>query len=323
MARVHRHPTYWFDDGSVIVRVYAGQDRDQDQDSDVVLFRIHERLLNRHSRVILEPSSKAGEQKEEEEGCNGIPTVMIPPALGVQVNDFTSLLAHLYHDISLSAEAPFEHVASVLRASSQEQLDIPTVHALARSCLVTMFPSEPRPFVHRYPSGEGNRYLEEALGLSVRYDIVSIRKGIYYSIVTTMDFELCSDLVEGISAEGAQLASKTETLVALAPADLERCRNLMKGIVEHFTPVLFEPPVTPHMSCTNLLADKWFPLVVQGSIANDSVCMPLEALEQLKQIDWASEGLCMACVREKREEWTGEQEEMWEKMDGWLGVSEW
>lgn len=259
-------------------------------------------------------SSKAGEQKEdEEEGCDGIPTVTIPPALGVQVDDLTSLL----HDIPLSAEAPFEHVASVLRASSREQLDIPTVHALARSCLIAMFPSGPRPFVHQYPSGTGgDRYLEEALGLSVRYDIVSIRKGIYYSIVTTMDFEPCGDSTEETSAESIQLA-------VLAPADLERCRNLMKGIVEHFTPVLFEPPVTPHMSCTNVLADKWFPLVVQGSIANDSVCKPLEALEQLKQIDWASEGLCMACAREKREEWTGEQEEVWEKMDGWLGVSEW
>lgn len=45
---------------------------------------------------------------------------------------------------------------------------------------------------------------------------------------------------------------------------------------------------------------------------------PLEALEQLKQIDWKAEGICAACVREKREEWTTEQEEVWEKMDAWL-----
>ena len=72
------------------------------------------------------------------------------------------------------------------------------------------------------------------------------------------------------------------------------------------------------MACTNLLADKWFPLVIQSAIAGDSVYKPLEALEQLKQIDWVAEGLCAVCVREKREEWTNEQEEVWEKMDAWL-----
>lgn len=72
------------------------------------------------------------------------------------------------------------------------------------------------------------------------------------------------------------------------------------------------------MACTNLLADKWFPLVIQSAIAGGSVCKPLEALEQLKQIDWVAEGLCAACVREKREEWTHEQEDIWEKMDAWL-----
>lgn len=72
------------------------------------------------------------------------------------------------------------------------------------------------------------------------------------------------------------------------------------------------------MACTNLLADKWFPVVIQSAIAGDSVCKPLEALEQLKQVDWGAEGLCTACVREKREEWTNEQKEVWEKMDAWL-----
>ena len=72
------------------------------------------------------------------------------------------------------------------------------------------------------------------------------------------------------------------------------------------------------MTCTNLLADKWFPLVTQSAIAEDSVYKPLGALEQLKQIDWKAEGLCAACVREKKEEWTYEQEEVWNKMDEWL-----
>jgi len=272
----------WFDDGSVIVRAPDGQ-------TNTVLFRIHERLLCRHSKRVLE--------RQVEDGWD-VPTLTIPSALGVHVTDFIALLAFLYHDAPLSVGAPFAHVAALLRVSASAQLDIPSVHALARACLESMFSSGPIPFVHPVHD------LEEALYLAVRFKVASIQKGIYYSLVTMTDFEAGTDATQGTTA--------------LTPADVERCQNLMTRIVEHFTPVLFEPPVTPHMACTNLLADKWFPLVTQSAIAGDSVYRPLEALEQLKQIDWKAEGLCAACVREKREEWTHEQEEVWDKMDEWL-----
>jgi len=85
-SQAYRHPIYWFDDGSVIVKAYNNRADGQDH---VVLFRIHESLLRRHSKVVL--------QRESEDGCD-IPTVTIPLTLGVQIQDFTSLLAHLYHD---------------------------------------------------------------------------------------------------------------------------------------------------------------------------------------------------------------------------------
>ena len=71
------------------------------------------------------------------------------------------------------------------------------------------------------------------------------------------------------------------------------------------------------MACTDVFADQWMALVIQSAIAGDGVYKPLETLEQIKQIDWGAKGLCPACVREKREEWTKEQEDVWEKMDGW------
>ncbi|KAG6371980.1 hypothetical protein JVT61DRAFT_8998 [Boletus reticuloceps] len=295
-SQVHRHPVYWFDDGTVIVRACNNQ---VDGKDSIVLFRIHEPLLRQHTKVVLEPESEDGYD---------VPIVTVPGTLGVQVQDFTSLLAHLYNNTPLSLEAPFQHVAAILRVSSPEQLDLPSVHSLARSYLVAMFPSGPSPFVH--PS-----HLEEALSVALRYNITSIQKGIYYSIVTTTDFEPSSTDYPTHDGNAVSLSSKT---ITLTPTDVVRCRNLINGIVEHFTPVLFEPPVTPHMACTNLLADKWFPMVIQSAIAGDSVCKPLEALEQLKQIDWEAEDLCAACVREKREEWTNEQGEVWEKMDDWL-----
>lgn len=176
---------------------------------------------------------------------------------------------HAYRYSPLSLEAPFQHIAAILRVSSSEQLDLPSVHNLARSCLVAVFPSGPSPFDHP-------NHLEEALGLALRYNVTSvsppptchldlstfalvtslgpairialddlqIQKGLYYSLVTTTDFEPSSD------ATHDELPSKT---IALTPTDVVRCRNLMNDIVEHFTPVLFEP-VCPILSIASLFS---------------------------------------------------------------------
>ncbi|KIK91851.1 hypothetical protein PAXRUDRAFT_830477 [Paxillus rubicundulus Ve08.2h10] len=307
---IHRHHTYWFDDGSVIVR--ASSDL-RDTQAGNMYFKIHKSLLHRHSNF-------ARLAVLESEHSRSIPMMTIPPELGVQVQDFISLLGHLYHDTPLSPEAPFQHVAAILRVSSPNQLDLPSVHSLAKSCFEAMFPSGPYAFVH------GN-HLEEALSLAVSYNITSIQKGLYYSLVMTTDFE--PDM--GVSQSENPVASSTlgdegvsvdlSARHILSPADIERCRKLMAEIVEFFVPVVFTAPATPHMVCTDIFADKWMQLVIQSAIEDGSLYKPLEMLEQLKQIDWEAEGLCPTCVQEKRGEWTEQQEGLWEMMDGWLGLS--
>lgn len=271
-----------------------------------VCFKLHESLLRRQSRFV-QRMLDSGTSVDSEE-------VLIPPELGVQVHDLTALLEHLYHDTPLSAEAPFSHVAAILRVSSPDQLDLPGVHMSARAYFVSMFPQGPQPFAH--PSS----HLEEALALVQSYQISSIRKGIYYSLVTTSEFEPEDDnldLGNSIKSNGSPGSSSAPRHI-LPPTDVERCRSLMTCIVDHFTPVLFTPPATPHMECTDVFADKWMSLVITPAISNSGVCKPLEMLEQIKEINWASEGLCAACVREKTQEWTQEQEDVWEKMDSWL-----
>lgn len=74
-----------------------------------------------------------------------------------------------------------------------------------------------------------------------------IRKGIYYSLVTTSEFEPEDDdldLENSIKSNGLPGSSSTPRLI-LAPTDVKRCRSLMTGIVEHFTPVLFTPVRVP------------------------------------------------------------------------------
>ena len=60
------------------------------------------------------------------------------------------------------------------------------------------------------------------------------------------------------------------------------------------------------------------PLVIKPALEDVGVYKPLETLERIKSIDWATEGLCASCVIEKRQEWTEEQYTVWRLIDGWL-----
>lgn len=88
--------------------------------------------------------------------------------------------------------------------------------------------------------------------------------------------------------------------------------------MEHFTPVLFTVATAGHMACTDVFAEKWMPLVIQPALDDNGLCRPLETLDRIIGIDWAAEGLCAECVREKTDEWRGEQRAVWEAMDRWL-----
>ncbi len=92
----------------------------------------------------------------------------------------------------------------------------------------------------------------------------------------------------------------------------------MNSIIDHFTPILFTPPATSHMECTDVFADKWMPLVIQPALEDDGVYKPLETLERIKGINWIGEGLCVSCCDEKKTEWTEEQANVWDLIDTWL-----
>ncbi|KAI6124758.1 hypothetical protein EDD16DRAFT_1560636 [Pisolithus croceorrhizus] len=245
--RGYQHAKYWFDDGSVIVTIQTLSSHDSAEGA--VLFKLHSSLLARHStyfsRVLDGAGTDGGEKLESgnSTGSSCIPTVTVLPALGVRLEDFVSLLEHLYHDTPLSSKTPFTHVASILRVSSPSQLDFPRLHELAQGYLEAMFPSGPSPFTHP-------NHLQEALALTRTYKIGSIRKGIYYSLVTTTNFE-----PEEVG-EGSEDVNRDDNLAqgqngivedpntrhnVLSPADVERCGKLMAGIVDHFTPILFTP----------------------------------------------------------------------------------
>ncbi|KAF8206320.1 hypothetical protein K438DRAFT_1578158 [Mycena galopus ATCC 62051] len=317
-----RHPIFWFDDASLVLQVEA------------VKFKVHRTLLTRQSPFFSSAVNRSPAMASPDNGleCDHI---TIDPARKVSATDCEALLQHLYHDLPMYSESPFPQVTSILRASSPEQLHFPKIHERALQYFADLFPSGPVPFVHP-------RHLEEALELATSFNVTSIQKGILYSLVTCTNFDTegrSHDKSEGDSqgpdVQGntdpetnsepvsqlavADLPSRAHTYV-LSPLDSQRCMRLMTHFIEHFSPILFTPPATPHMACTDVFADTWMTLVIQPAIDDEGVYKPLETLECIKQVDWAKAGLCSACVLEKNAEWTEEQETIWRLMDQWLNL---
>jgi hypothetical protein len=165
---------------------------------------------------------------------------------------------------------------------------------------------------------------------------LQITKGLFYSIVKSSEFDAEEgDLYEAPSPERqlpdattkADLSddcippspvSPSSLRSVLSPAHIRKCRLLMTRMIAYFTPILFTPSVTPHMTCTDVFADAWMTFVVIHAIQNQGVYKPLETLQYIADVDWAAHGLCTSCVTEKRREWKAEQENVWSLLDEWL-----
>ncbi|TFK32821.1 hypothetical protein BDQ12DRAFT_691944 [Crucibulum laeve] len=342
-----KHPMYWFDDGSIIIRV------------ENTLFKLHLTLISRHSAYFSAYTTahlfsrgeaptglKLFNQCDDEIESSGYLFIDTEHSRGVVAADMVVLLEHLYHDVPLTSNASLDRVASILRITSPQQLDFPRLHEHAKDLFGAMFPAGPTPFSYPHP-------LHDALTLATDFDIPSVRKALLYSLVTTTHFDT-EDMPELSPVDDVMDPPRQTSLVTapaapisiqhtaanvesdpiaihmistlksqaqrrtLTPSDVELCRRLMTKLIDHFTPTLFTPAATPHMACTDVFADTWMSLVIQPALEDDGVYKPLETLERIKGIDWATHGLCPACVIEKREEWTEEQYIVWRLMDEWL-----
>jgi hypothetical protein len=173
-----------------------------------------------------------------------------------------------------------------------------------------------------------------------------MQKAVYYMLVASTDYNFDSDpdsdttplfhdtgavlAMPSVEQDTASMTKRSELLAnsgnvnkdahprILSQTDAKRCTQLMTCLIDHFTPILFTPPATPHIPCTDVFADTWMSLVIQPGLENDAVYKPLETLQRMKDTDWAKEGLCQSCVKEKHQEWTEEQGNIWNSMDEWL-----
>ncbi|KAF7778964.1 hypothetical protein Agabi119p4_3309 [Agaricus bisporus var. burnettii] len=304
---LRKHSIYWFDDASLVLHVQA------------VLFRVHLPLLERHSPFIasLEKMTSSYEQIPIViESSVPLVYVTFGDERPVRDTDVEALLEHMYHDLPLSSDSPFERVVAVLRSSSPSQLHLPALHAKAKQYFSSMFTTK---MLATSTLGD----LHEALSIARSLRLESILKVVLYQIMVSSNLDdetahptdtqmtNASQPLSSQSATSTENKNPLENVRRLPGADIQLCKSLMTQIIDYFTPILFTPAATPHMTCTDVFADTWMPLVISPAIENDGVYKPIETLERMKQIDWASHGLCGACVAEKCEEWSEEQENVW------------
>jgi len=309
---LRKHPLYWFDDGSLILHI---------QD---VLFRLHYSLLKRHSPYLASVDNV--HPIESIPIVNDLDKHSIYIRVGedrrISTRDVEALLEHMYHDFPLSPDSSFERIASVLRSSSPQQLDMPGVHAKARGYLDAIF-------AKKMPSDIDPTQLQEALFIAKTFRLLSVLKIVLYQAMVSSDLDLDDDtpppsnttFLDPPSFQSPFNSGSSGPLVngeRLTEADMQLCKRLMTRVIDHFTPILFTPATTPHMACTDVFADTWMDLVISPALEDDGVYKPIETLERLKQIEWAQRGLCAECMKDKREEWTGEQESIWALVEKWL-----
>ncbi|TFY52228.1 hypothetical protein EVJ58_g10135 [Rhodofomes roseus] len=167
---------------------------------------------------------------------------------------------------------------------------------------------------------------DDMLTLAVEYDVYTIQKALFYTIAThaNLQHDEPEGLVPGVSApkDAEPVEPSPANQFNLSPELTKRCQRLLDDLVAHFTPILFTVATAGHMACTDVFAEQWMPLVIQPALENSGLCRPLETLQTIIDLDWKAQGVCEECVRDKREEWKEEQGTVWEKMNGWLGLSE-
>ncbi|KAJ4477485.1 hypothetical protein J3R30DRAFT_3703911 [Lentinula aciculospora] len=302
---IQRHPRYWFDDGDMILHQKYSPNNE-------MLYRIHHSRFDSPKLVSSQLVSQSNfgslddamvNDHSESGGWNGCKYIVLDQERVVDTNAVVVLLDHIYGRNVLSTETDLPQMLSMLQITGPNQLDIPTLHKEVKEYFVSSFPSDAQELANFQC-----QYAEQAMALAFQYNIRQPQKPLLY-----------------------YLATQTHTVQADPPGILESmsnsisilAHNLSTNLISFFTPLLFTPPPTSHMECTDALAEHWMPLVISPAIEDSAMGKPLQTLQKMKSVNWSEYAICEECVRDKKEEWSEEQRRVWKLLDEWIsGLTE-
>ncbi|KAF9052562.1 hypothetical protein BDP27DRAFT_1433802 [Rhodocollybia butyracea] len=290
---IQRHPIYWFEDADTILYQQSTQKNNE------MLFRIHPSRFS--SAKFLSHFSSSDDVFNtlltDERDLHGCKYVILKRENAIDGSDLVALLDHIYGRNVLSAESDRSLVSAILRVTSPNHLDFPSLYKEAKKYFGDLFPKDAQG-VAKFRCD----HAEDALALAIQNDIRECQKPLLYYVATQTENDAFS----------AQVPSSVSSSIT------KRAHDLSAKLIEHFTPLLFTPPPTGHMACTDALAEHWMPLVISPAIDNYAMGQPLQRLEAIKTVDWKRYGLCETCLKDKIDEWTEEQTAVWDLVDGWI-----
>jgi len=227
----------------------------------------------------------------------------LPDEWNIHPTQFSALFDLLH---STKQPKTFEDISSILTLSSPSRFNIPKIYNATKESLNSFFPHTPTP---NYEFGQ----LEEALIVAIEHDVKPIQKTLYYALITHTN----------VGVEDLSEPPEIHPILSSRPEIIKTSQHLQSQLISHFTPILFTVSTAGHMACTDALAEHWMTSVIGPALSDPTggVSAPIEALQKICEIDWLELGLCEECVRNKREEWKGEMDTIWGKMDEWLSTS--
>ena len=133
---------------------------------------------------------------------------------------------------------------------------------------------------------------------------------LYYTLIIHSD----------IGIEGASELYEIHPLLSARPEILKTSQYLQSQLISISTRILFTVSTAGHMASTDTLAEHWITSVISPALSDPTggASALVEAFQKICKIDWTELGLCEECMREKREEWKEEINNIWEKIDKWL-----
>ena len=135
---------------------------------------------------------------------------------------------------------------------------------------------------------------------------------LYYALITHTN----------IGVDDSSEHSEIHPILASRPEIVKTSQHFQSQLISHFTPILFTVSTAGHMACTDALAEHWMTSVIGPALSDPArgVNAPIEALQEICEIDWKELGLCEGCVGDKSKEWIGEMNTIWDKMGDWFGI---
>jgi hypothetical protein len=233
----------------------------------------------------------------------------------------------------------FTNVSRILRIATLFQF--PEVRSWAIEELTSQYPLELDDF--NYGLDVAESHAKERICLARECNVPGLLKTAFYHLVGLKELDMSfHDGVDTSDEESeyvrAETSSALEVTVTdentpetnMAYADIQLGIRLVEKIHKRWVKFALPPQDVcggqasrtsgkqARPTCQEVFGREWPTQVHDTGIYDCGFVDPLGNLDELRDIDWNSLGVCEKCTECQREKWDKERETIWRKMDKWL-----